>query len=196
MIRANREWTTPEIAAQVAWRFARYKQSEFVAVKLYDEFGTGGHTVMAMFDTISAVIGVSKAMVNQRNVYTLTGQLIPANGKPLRPVQGAFAFAYILARDYWATESYLAELSRWDRGRVRQMVKYKLRTLPLWRRPRTGDAIWVDIDFQDVQPLGENVPAGSCTRCGWPPRDSNNLVSKGTCSWCKMELDGALIIRD
>lgn len=196
MARSDREWTTPEIAAHVGWRATRYGQTSFSSPELADEFGGNSNTIAAMFGELSSIVVVTRSKDGQTNLFTISGEMTPANGKAYRPVQGAFAFAYILGRDYWAVESELERLAKWSRDRVRQMVKYKLRTLPLWRRSRLGDALYVDIDCSDAHPQGErSLDDGACTRCGWPPRDFDNPVSGGLCSWCRIELSGEPLIR-
>jgi len=155
MVATNSDYTGSEIAAIIGWRYVRNNQDRWHTSQIAEEFDLHRGTVRGIFSKLRDVIAIESRKVSREaqngylqpmREYVLSGDPIPANGKPLSTQAGAFVIACLLARWRWCENSTLADLARWNRKRTAQVVLYRMSLLPLARYSRSGanaDILWV-----------------------------------------------------
>jgi len=89
MVATNSDYTGSEIAAIIGWRYVRNNQDRWHTSQIAEEFDLHRGTVRGIFSKRESQNGYLQPM----REYVLSGDPIPANGKPLTTQAGAFVIA-------------------------------------------------------------------------------------------------------
>jgi len=153
---SNGNYTATEVAAIMAYRIVRNGVRCFTLPQLEAEFGISRKTLGAMVN--DRLVDVAVFSVHEEafvpdggrvNVYEFDDALDVQTDEPLRASAAAFACAWFLAHETWATLDDLTDvvndIRTQSRTNIARLVDVHLRHLPIWKTTnrRKTNTLWV-----------------------------------------------------